>query len=85
MASYNTTELMDLLQSEVQDIPKDLVKKLTKNKFICPESTHPLHHQLNNWYGVLQICFRKTALITSSGSITLMRLNYPMMLASRQT
>jgi len=63
MGSYNKTEL-DLLQSEGEGIPKEMVKKLTENKFKCPTITHHLRHQFNNWYGVLQICFGKQALVS---------------------
>jgi len=56
MGSYNKTEL-DLLQSEGEGIPKEMVKKLAENKFKFPTSTHHLRHQFNNWYGVLQVCF----------------------------
>jgi hypothetical protein len=51
MTSYNKTEL-DLLQSEGEGIPKEMVKKLTENRFCYPFTTHNLYHQFNNWYGV---------------------------------
>jgi hypothetical protein len=60
--SYNKTGL-DLLQSEGEGIPKEMVKELTKNKFKFPTVTHHLHHQFNNWYGLLQVCFGEGALI----------------------
>lgn len=62
MGSYNKTEL-DLLQSEGEGIPKEMVKKLAENKFKYPVSTHHLRHQFNNWYGVLQVCFSEQALV----------------------
>jgi hypothetical protein len=63
MNCFNQTEL-ELLQTEGEGIPKDIVKKLSENKFKSPISTHLLRHQFNNWYGVLQLCFGKAALIT---------------------
>jgi hypothetical protein len=62
MGSYNKTEL-DLLQSEGEGIPKEMVKKLAENKFKFPVVTHHLRHQFNNWYGVLQVCFGEQALV----------------------
>jgi hypothetical protein len=62
MSSYNKTEL-DLLQSEGEGIPKEIVRKLAKNKFRTPENTHQLRHQFNNWYGVLQVCFGEQSLV----------------------
>jgi hypothetical protein len=62
MTSYNKTEL-DLLQSEGEGIPKDIVKKLAENKFRYPDNSHHLRHQLNNWYGVLQVCFGEHSLV----------------------
>ncbi len=63
LSCFNQTEL-DLFQSEGDGIPKDVVKKLSENKFKSPTNTHLLRHQFNNWYGVLQICFGPKALIT---------------------
>jgi hypothetical protein len=48
MGSYNNTEL-DILQSEGEGTPKEMVKKLAKNKFKFPTITHHLCHQFNNW------------------------------------
>jgi hypothetical protein len=62
MGSYNKTDL-DLLQSEGEGIPKEMVKKLAKNKFKYPSVTHHLFHQFNNWYGILQVCFGEQALV----------------------
>jgi hypothetical protein len=62
MSSYNRTEL-DLLQSEGEGIPKELVKKLAENKFRYPYTTHHLRHQFNNWFGVLQVCFGERSLV----------------------
>jgi hypothetical protein len=45
-------------------ITKDIVKKLSENKFKSPTSSHLLRHQFSNWYGILQLCFGPTALIT---------------------
>jgi hypothetical protein len=42
MSSYNRTEL-DLLQSEGEGIPKEIVKKLAENKFRYPHTTHHFH------------------------------------------
>ena len=63
MANYNKIEL-DVLLTKGDSIPKELVKKLTENKAKCPDSTHQLRHQLNNWYGILQICFGKEAIVS---------------------
>jgi hypothetical protein len=60
--SCNNTEL-DLLQSEGEGIPKEIVKKLAENKFKHPNTTHHLRHQFNNWYGILQICFGEKSLL----------------------
>jgi hypothetical protein len=54
MANYNKLEL-DVLLTKGDSIPKDIAKKLTENKSKCPDNTHQLRHQLNNWYGLLQI------------------------------
>ncbi len=62
MGSYNKTEL-NLLQSEGEGIPKEMVKKLADNKFKFPSVMHPLYHQFYNWYGVLQVCFGEGAII----------------------
>lgn len=62
MGAYNKTEL-DLLQSEGEGIPKEMVKKLAENKFKYPTVTHHLRHQFNNWYGVLQVCFGDKSLL----------------------
>jgi hypothetical protein len=63
MSSYNRTEL-DLLQSEGEGIPKEIVKKLAENKFRYPYTTHHLRHQFNNWFGVLQVCFGERSLVS---------------------
>jgi len=63
LSCFNQTEL-DLFQSEGDGIPKDIVKKLSENKFKSPTTSHLLRHQFNNWFGVLQICFGPKALIT---------------------
>jgi hypothetical protein len=63
MTNFNQTEL-DLLQSEGEGIPKDMVKKLSENKFKTPTTTHLLRHQFNNWYGLFQIIFGAKALTT---------------------
>jgi len=63
MTNFNQTEL-DLLQSEGEGIPKEIVKKLSENKFKTPTSTHLLRHQFNNWYGLFQIIFGQKALTT---------------------
>lgn len=47
--SYNKMEL-DLLQSEAEGIPKEIVRKRTENKFHFPNNTHHLHNQFENWY-----------------------------------
>lgn len=62
MSSYNKTEL-DLLQSEGEGIPNEIMRKLAKNKFHSPGNTHHLRHQFNNWYGVLQVCFGEQSLV----------------------
>jgi len=63
MGSCNKTEL-DLLQSEGEGKPKEMVKKLVDNKFKYPTITHYLRHQFNNWYGVLQVCFGEQAIVS---------------------
>jgi hypothetical protein len=63
MSCFNQTEL-DLLQSEGEGIPKEIVKKLSENKFKAPKNTHLLRHQFNNWYGILQICFGPLSLLS---------------------
>jgi hypothetical protein len=63
MTNFNQTEL-DLLQSEGEGIPKDMVKKPSENKFKSPTTTHLLRHQFNNWYGLFQIIFGAKALTT---------------------
>jgi hypothetical protein len=63
MMNFNQTEL-DLLQSEGEGIPKDIMKKLLENKFKTPTTTHLLQHQFNNWYGLFQIIFGTKALTT---------------------
>ncbi len=68
MVNYNKLEL-DVLLTKEDSIPKDIARKLTENKSKCPDSTHQLRHQLNNWYGILQICFGKDALITKEARI----------------
>jgi hypothetical protein len=62
MSNYNKIEL-EILLTKGDSIPKEVAKKLTENKAKCPDNTHHLRHQLNNWYGMLQICFGKEALI----------------------
>jgi hypothetical protein len=61
MTSCNKTEL-DILE-DGQGIPVAMAKKLAENKFFAPSSTHLLRHQLNNWYGILQICFGDKSLV----------------------
>jgi len=41
MTNFNQTEL-DLLQSKGEGVPKDIVKKLSENKFKTPTTTHIL-------------------------------------------
>jgi hypothetical protein len=55
---------LEILLTKGDSIPKEVAKKLTENKAKCPDNTHHLRHQLNKWYGMLQICFGKEALIT---------------------
>lgn len=63
MSCFNQTEL-DHLQSEGEGIPKDIMEKVSENKFKTPYSAHHLHHQFNNWCRILRLCFGKQALIT---------------------
>jgi hypothetical protein len=63
LPSCNNKEL-DLLQTEGEGIPKEMVKKLAENKFKHPDSTYHLRHQFNNWYGILQICFGENSLLS---------------------
>ncbi len=74
MSSYNRTEL-DLLQSEGEGIPKEIVKKLTENKFCSPDTTHLLRHQFYNWYGVLQVCFREKSLVAKEARAWITHIN----------
>jgi hypothetical protein len=37
---------------------------LSENRFKTSQSSHLLRNLFNNWYGVLQLCFEKKALIT---------------------
>jgi hypothetical protein len=62
MSSYNKTEL-DLLQSEGEGIPNEIIKKLAENEFCYPYTTHHLRHQFNNGFGVLQVCFGDQSLV----------------------
>jgi hypothetical protein len=62
ISSYNRTKLY-LLQSEGEGIPKETVKKLAKNKFCYPYTTHHLRHQFNNWFGILQVFFDECSLV----------------------
>jgi hypothetical protein len=61
MTSCNKTEL-DILE-DGQGIPLAIAKKLSENKFHAPSSTYLLRHQLNNWYGIIQICFGDKSLV----------------------
>jgi hypothetical protein len=74
MSSYNKTEL-DLLQSEGEGIPKEIVRKLAENKFQTPDSTHHLRHQFNNWYGVLQVCFGEQSLVARESKTWILHIN----------
>jgi hypothetical protein len=62
MANYKKIEL-EILLMKGDGIPKEIAKKLPENKAKCPETTHHLCYQFYNWYGMLQICFGKEALI----------------------
>jgi len=61
ITSCNKTEL-DILEDGI-GIPLAIAKKLAENKFPAPNSTYLLRHQLNNWYGILQICFGNKPLV----------------------
>jgi hypothetical protein len=61
ITSCNKTEL-DILE-DGNGIPIAIAKKLAENKFHAPNSTYLLRHQLNNWYGILQICFGNKSLV----------------------
>jgi hypothetical protein len=61
MSLFNKTEL-DILD-DGNGIPLAIAKKLVDDKFHTPPSTHLLRHQLNNWYGILQICFGDKSLV----------------------
>ncbi len=61
MSSFNKTEL-DILD-DGNGILLVIAKKLAENKFHMPSSTHLLRHQLNNWYGILHICFGDKSLV----------------------
>jgi hypothetical protein len=45
--------------------------------------THHLHHQFNNWYGVVQACFGEQPLLAKE-VWALTNMNSHMMLASKQ-
>ena len=61
MTSCKKTEL-DILD-EGAGVPMAMAKKLAENKFHFPHSTYLLRHQLNNWFGVIQICFGDKSLL----------------------
>jgi hypothetical protein len=61
MTSCTKTEL-DILDDGVGVPLASIAKKLAENKFHYP-STLLLRHQLNNWYGILQICFGDKSLV----------------------
>ncbi len=72
--SCNNTEL-DLLQSEGEGIPKEMVRKLAENKFKHPDTTHHSRHQLNNWYGLMQICFGDKSLLAKEAKAWIMHVD----------
>jgi len=61
MSSCNKTEL-DILE-DGHGIPITIAKKLAENKFFVLKTTTLLRHQLNHWYGILQICLGDKSLI----------------------
>jgi len=61
MSSCKKTEL-DILE-DGHGIPLAIAKKLAENKFHAPVSTNLLHHQFNNWFSILQICFGDKSLV----------------------
>lgn len=61
-SKYNVMEI-ELMQSIGEGVPKDVIKELSKTNFVIPVSSHLLRHQLNNWYGVLQIVFGAKSLV----------------------
>jgi hypothetical protein len=54
---------IELLQSVGEGVPKDVIKELSKTNFVIPANSHLLRHQLNNWYGVLQVVFGPKSLV----------------------
>jgi hypothetical protein len=68
MSSQNKAKL-DLLHSEGEGIVKETVKKRAETKFNYPDVTHHLHHQFNNWYGVLQVCFSEHVIIVKEARV----------------
>ncbi len=87
MSSYSNTDL-DLLQSEGEGIPKEMIKKLAENKFYYPSTTHHFRHQLNNWYGLLQVCFGDSSSVANESKAWMFKsknTNFPMMLFLRWT
>jgi hypothetical protein len=68
MSNFNKIDV-DILLAKGDSVPKDVAKKLQENKSKCPETTHHLRHQLNNWYELLQICFGKDVLITKEAQV----------------
>jgi len=61
MSSCNKTEL-DILE-DGHGIPIAIAKKLAEYKFFVLKTTTLLRHQLNHWYGILQICLGDKSLI----------------------
>ncbi len=67
MSSCNKTEL-DILE-DGHGIPLAIAKKLAENKFHAPQTTHLLRHQLNNWYGIIQVCFGDKSLVAREAKV----------------
>jgi len=66
MDSVNMTSWIKMefdILAEGEEIAKDIAKKLADNKFFYPETTLLRRHQINNWYGVMQICFGDKSLV----------------------
>jgi hypothetical protein len=74
MSSYNRTKL-DLLQSEGEGIPKEIVRKLAENKFCTPDNTHHLRHWFNKWFGVLQVCFGDRSLVAKESKAWILHID----------
>ena len=54
---------LDLLGSDGDGLPKEIVDMLIKDNCSIPHSFHRLRHQINNWLGVISLVFGNKCLI----------------------